>query len=65
MSIYTIHNKNMKTYLNGLHMLFVFIVTLCFALGLIVVCYKYKYISSLSNVTYPVHGRGEHSQYSN
>jgi len=42
-------------------MLFVFIVTLHFSLGLIVVCYEHKYVSSLVNVTYPVHGPGEHS----
>ena len=51
MSMYTINSKNM---------LFVFIVTLHFSLRLILICYKYKHISSLANVAYPVHGPGEH-----
>ena len=51
--------------MNGPHMLFVYIVTLHFSLGLIIVCYAYKHISSLFNVTHPVHGLAEHSQYSN
>jgi len=64
-SIYTINSKNMKAYLNGLHILFVFIVTLHLSLCLIIVCYKYKHVCSLFNVTYTVHGLGEHSEFSN